>query len=452
MAPKSELIFKSATELATLIKRKQVSPVEVTSAFLDRIEALNPKLNAFITVTADHALSRAREAEAQIQRGRYIGPLHGIPYAAKDCIATRGILTTNGSKVYEGWIPNFESTVTARLNAAGAILLGKLNLWELASTGFAMGTVRNPWSLEHAPGGSSSGSGAALAARMTPLALGTDTGGSIRTPAALCGTVGLRPTYGTIDLRGIIVNTWTIDTVGPMTMTIEDAAAMLQVLAGSFDAGIKKRLTKIRIGVPKNYFFEVAPEVQDVVRRGIDTLLKLGGTLVDVEVPHAKHASIVRDISFAESACYHEMRLRTKAHLMGPAARERLEVAKFTPATDYIKAQRLRSILMREAEDIFSKCDVFVTPTAQNVASRLSAGLVTSSESPRPLNAGNTTFSSVTGIPSLAVHCGFSSTQPPLPISMLLHAAAFNERALLQVGHAYQSATDWHKRVPKSAA
>lgn len=448
MAENNDLVFKSATQLAGLIRRKEISPVEVTSAFLKRIEALNPKLNAFITVTADHAIARAREAEAQIRKGRYIGPLHGLPYAAKDCIATKGILTTNGSKVYEGWMPDSESAVTAKLNAAGAILLGKLNLWELASAGFAMGVVRNPWSLQHAPGGSSGGSGAAVAARMTPLALGTDTGGSIRMPAALCGIVGLRPTYGRISLRGIIVNTWTVDTVGPMAANVEDTAAMTQVLAGVESGAFSKSLAKFRIGVPRSYFFEVAPEIEESVRSAIAVLVGLGATTVEVDVPHASYANVVRDTLFAESACYHERRLRTKAHLMGAAARERLEVATFTTATDYIKAQRIRSILCREADELFTKCDVFVTPTLQNTASLLSAGLTISNESTRPMNAGNMTFSSVTGVPALAVPCGFSKRQPALPISMLLHARAFNERALLQAGYAYQSATDWHTRVP----
>src|SRR5262245_15477349 len=190
----SEFVFKTESELAVLIQRKQVSPVEVTRAFLERIDSLNPRVNAFITITADRAVDRAKKAESEIRNGKYLGPLHGIPYAAKDCIATKEILTTNGSRLYEKWTPDFEATVTQRLHVAGAVLVGKLNRWELASTGFAFERPRNPWSLDHAAGASSSGSGAAVAARVVPLALGTDTGGSVRMPAALCGITGLRPT------------------------------------------------------------------------------------------------------------------------------------------------------------------------------------------------------------------------------------------------------------------
>ena len=466
MPAASELVFKTAAELGSLIRRKRVSPVEVTSAFLDRIDALNPRLNAFITITREHAMERARKAETEIQKGRYLGPLHGIVYAAKDCFATKGILTTNGSRLYEKWIPDFESTATERLNNAGAILLGKLNLWELASAGFALETVRNPWSLEHAAGGSSSGSGAAPAARMVPLALGTDTGGSVRTPAALCGITGLRPTYGRVSLHGIIVNTWSVDTAGPMTATVEDNAIMLRVIAGAdgkdrtasselvpdYGRELKRDMRGMRVGVPKEHFFEVAPDVEAGVRAAIAVLAKLGAVLVEVDIPHAPLAATVRNILFAESVCYHEKRLREGAALMGSAARERLEAAAFITATDYIKAQRIRTILMREVQDVFQKCDVFIAPTLPNTASLLSEGLTTSRHSPRPLNSGGALVSSVTGIPSLAVPCGFSATRPALPFSMLIHAAPFREGVAFRAGHAYQSATDWHKRVPGTRA
>jgi len=458
----SELVFKTASELATLIQRKQVSPVEVTRAFLERIESLDPRLNAFITVTADRAIDRAKKAENEIRNGKYLGPLHGIPYAAKDCIATNGILTTNGSRIYEKWTPDFESTVTRRLNEAGAVLVGKLNLWELASTGFAFERVRNPWSLDHAAGGSSSGSGAAVAARMVPLALGTDTGGSVRMPAALCGITGLRPTYGRVSLHGIIVNTWSVDTAGPMAANVEDTALMLQAIAGAdkndpassnvavpdYRRQLKTSIRGMRVGIPKTYFFEVDPEVEAGVRAALAVLQKLGALLVDVDIPHALHATAVRNILFAESACYHEKRLREQAGLMGPAARERLEVAKFTPATDYIKAQRMRTLLMREVDDVFKRCDVFIVPTVENVAAVLTQGLTTSNRSARRLNGGGTFIASVTGIPSLAVPCGFSFAQPALPFSMLIHARPFQEIAALRVAYAYQAATDFHTRIP----
>ncbi len=230
-----DLVFKSGQELAALIKARQVSAVDVVRAYLARIDALNPKVNAYITVTADQALARARQADREIAAGKYRGPLHGLPYAPKDILATKGIRTTNGSKVTADWIPTYESTITARLNKAGAVLLGKLNLLEFAMgsgvlSGF--GPARNPWDLDYGPGGSSSGSGVALAAYMTPLAVGTDTGGSIRVPAALCGIVGLKQTYGRVSRYGVTTLSWTLDHAGPMTKTVADAAMMLQAMAG----------------------------------------------------------------------------------------------------------------------------------------------------------------------------------------------------------------------------
>src|SRR5215472_14201858 len=232
----SELVLKSAAELAPLLKSRKVSPVELVRACLDRIDAVNPKVNAFITITADQALKQARRAEREIATGRYRGPLHGVPYAPKDLFATKGILTTNGSKTTSNWTPDYESTVTARLNQAGAILIGKLNLVEFAMGsgrhGLA-GPARNPWDLSYSPSGSSSGSGAALAARMVPLTIGSDTGGSIRNPAKSCGVVGLKPTYGRVSRFGVTTLSWSLDHVGPMARTVADVARMLQVMAGA---------------------------------------------------------------------------------------------------------------------------------------------------------------------------------------------------------------------------
>jgi aspartyl-tRNA(Asn)/glutamyl-tRNA(Gln) amidotransferase subunit A len=232
----SEISFKSAAELAALIKARKLSPVEVVRAYLDRIEAVNPKVNAFITVTGEQALNQARTAEQEITAGRYRGPLHGLPYAPKDLVATKGIRTTNGSMVTSNWIPDHESTVTARLNKAGAILIGKLNLLEFAMGSGQKGLVgpaRNPWDLSYSPSGSSSGSGAAVGAAMVPLAIGSDSGGSIRNPAKSCGVVGLKPTYGRVSRFGVTTLSWTLDHVGPMARTVADTASLLQVIAGA---------------------------------------------------------------------------------------------------------------------------------------------------------------------------------------------------------------------------
>src|SRR5215467_4912891 len=373
----SELVFKSGRELGAMIKTKKISPVEVTQSYLDRIDQLNPKLNAFITVTRDHAMTQARQAEKDIMAAKYIGPLHGIPYAPKDILATKGILTTNGSKVTADWVPGYESTVTERLSKAGAILLGKLNLLEFAMgsgvlSGF--GPARNPWHTDYAPAGSSSGSGVALAAYLTPLSIGTDTGGSIRGPASFCGIVGMKQTYGRVSRYGVTTLAWTLDHAGPMTKTVADAATMLQVIAGydpkdpttsrepvpDYSKALTGNVKGLRIGVPKNYFLENQnPDSEKAVKAAIQKLVDMGAVTVDVEVPHAQYAAAAGwTVAMAEAAAFHEKRLKEKPHLFDPVVRERLEAAKFYTATDYIKALRVRTILQEELVKVFEKCDV----------------------------------------------------------------------------------------------
>ena len=256
----SDIPFRSIAELAQLIRSRKLSPVAVVQAYLDRIEAVNPKVNAFLNVTAEQALEQAKTAEREIAAGRYRGPLHGIPYAPKDLIATKGIRTTNGSKVTANWIPDRESAVTTRLNQAGAILIGKLNLLEFAmgsgQTGL-IGPARNPWDLAYSPSGSSSGSGAALAAGLVPLAIGTDSGGSIRGPAKSCGVVGLKPTYGRVSVAGVTTLSWTLDHVGPMARTVAGVARMLQAMADGpdYSQALGGSIKGLRIGVPTEHFF-----------------------------------------------------------------------------------------------------------------------------------------------------------------------------------------------------
>ncbi|MFN8059006.1 MAG: amidase [Vicinamibacterales bacterium] len=467
----SELVYLSAKTLGDRIREKAVSPVEVVRAFLDRSEALNPSLNAYITILREHAEARAREAEAEIVAGRYRGPLHGIPYAPKDILATKGIRTTNGSKVTATWVPAYESTITNRLNEAGAILVGKLNLLEFAMgsgvvSGF--GPARNPWHRDYTPSGSSSGSGVALAAHLVPISIGTDTGGSIRSPAALCGIVGLKQTYGLVSRYGVTTLSWTLDHAGPMTRTVEDAALTLQAIAGpdsndatcsrepvpSYLDALARPVTGLRVGVPTAYFFdEAAPEVDRAVRQAVDTLRSLGATVVDVEVPHAHLAgSAGWTVAMAEAACFHERRLRETPELFDPLVRERLETAKFYTATDYIKALRVRTILQNEMERVFERCDVMAVPGSLTVASKLDpperARTDVRPGPASPFRRGNTFLGNMTGLPSMAVPCGFSSGTPTLPISLLLYARGFDESTLLRVGHAYQQVTDWHTRRP----
>lgn len=472
--PDNEIVFKSGRELAALIKSRKVSPVEVVTAFLDRSEALNSKVNAFITITREHALKLAREAETEIRRGLYRGPLHGLPYAPKDILATRGILTTNASKVTANAVPDYESTVTRKLNDAGAILIGKLNLSEFAMgsgvlSGF--GPSRNPWSLEHSPAGSSSGSGAALAAYMTPLSIGTDTGGSIRGPAAANGVVGLKQTYGRVSRFGVTTLAWTLDHAGPMAKTVADTADLLQVIAGhdpkdpttttdavpDYSKALTAGVKGLRIGVPRNFFFENAnPEVDRAVRAALTAWKDMGAVLVEVEVPHARLAgSAGVIIVLAEAACFHEKRFRETPELFDPVIQEQLGMAKYFTATDYIKAQRVRTILADEMRKVFDRCDVMAVPGNGNVASKIEppeTARTTVKPGPAPaFRPGNTFIGNMTGLPALTFPCGFSSTTPTLPITVMLYGKPFDEATLFRLAHAYEQSTDWHRRRPPIA-
>lgn len=459
-----DLTDRTVGELGALLRRREVSAVALTEAHLARIEALNSRLNAFLTVTGPLALERARRADAELASGRDRGPLHGIPYALKDVIATKGILTTNGSKASAHWVPAANATVEDRLDAAGSVLLGKLNLWEFAMVGTAYGEVHNPWALEYSPGGSSSGAGASVAAGLVPIAIGTDTGGSVRIPAAHCGIVGLRPTYGRVSRYGVTANAWSVDTVGPITGTVEDQALVLAAIVGAdpndrtsaavpppvidFSAG--PSLRHVRIGIPKDHFFnQTHPDVESAVRRAIAALVALGATTVTVDLPHAGEAAIARTLHLAEAASFHERRLRNGSSLLGKEIRTRLERAASYSAVDYVKALRLRTLLVEEAARAFDACDVIVAPTDRNLPVPIVPPATSTTNRTAPVGGPNTAFASMTGLPALALPCGFSAGQPALPVSMLLHAPPFDEAALLRIGHAYQRVTDWHARRPE---
>ena len=469
-----ELCRLSGRALSEGIRSRELSPVDVVDAHLAHIEAVDPTINSFITVTADHARERARAAEAEIAAGDWRGPLHGIPYAPKDILATAGILTTNGSKATADWVPDYESTITARLNAAGAILVGKLNLLEFAMgsgvlSGF--GPARNPWATDYTPSGSSSGSGAALAARLVPLSIGTDTGGSIRGPAAACGIVGLKQTYGRISRFGVTTLSWTLDHAGPMTRTAWDAAAMLGAIAGAdprdptaadvavpdYLAGLTPEVSGLRIGVPVSGFFEDATdEMQRAVHAAIALLTADGAATVEVEVPHAHLAGGAGWIvAMAEATTFHEKRLAEQPEDLDPLVRERLEVARFYPATDYIKALRLRTILQEEMAEVFRHCDVMIVPSSLSPADPLRSEAAARSDvragtDPDALDSrpGNTFIGNMTGYPGLTMGCGFTSEAPKRPLALQIYGPPFSEGRLLQVAHAYQARTAWHEELP----
>jgi len=462
----------SVRELAAAIRRRRTSVIDLVEAYLSRCSRFDASLNSFITQTADHARDRARAADVEIRRGNYRGPLHGIPYAVKDIIATRGIRTTNASRVTADWVPDFDATIVRRMNEAGAILLGKLNLREFATgsgvlSGF--GVVRNPWAAEFTAAGSSSGSGAAVAARLVPLAVGSDTGGSIRGPAAACGIVGLKPTYGRISLHGVTPLAWTLDHAGPMAVSAEDAAFMLRAMAGRDDldpasarepvpdyvGSLARGVRGVKIGLPRRHFTEGAhPDVSRAFGDAIRMFEGLGCTTIEVDIAHAHLAPAAGGlIAMAEAATYHEKRLRDSAAMFDPLVRERLEVAQFYPAVDYIKAQRVRALLIQEVTDVFKGCDVIAVPAYPRLTARHESAATAGSDvkpagETRTYRASNSYIANMTGMPAMVVPCGFSSGQPALPIALQLYAAPFNESILFRTAHAYQRATDWHTRLP----
>lgn len=472
MAIDATLLFAPAHQQAALIRTKQISSLELTEAYLARIASLNPRVNAFITVTADRARADARAADAAIARGDVAGPLHGVPYAPKDILATKGILTTNGSKVTAKAVPDYESTITARLAHAGAVLVGKLNLLEFAMgsgvvSGF--GPARNPWDLAYSPAGSSSGSGAALAAHMVPLSIGTDTGGSIRGPATFCGIVGLKQTYGRVSRHGVTTLAWTLDHAGPMTRTVADAALMLQIIAGAdgkdrtcatdpvpdYASVLRGDLKGLRIGVPRRYFTEGSlADVDAAFQAALKTIASLGATTVEVDVPSARYATSAGWIvAMAEAAQFHEKRLRETPQLFDPIVRERLDAARFYSATDYIKALRVRTLLMDDMAKALAQCDVIAVPGNTRLPAKLEPPEIAGTDvkpgsKPVPFLPGNTFIGNMTGLPALALPCGFSAGPPTLPIGLLLYGKAFDEQMLFRVGHAYERATEWHTRRP----
>lgn len=462
MAADNDLVFKSAAELGALVRTRKVSPVELTRAFLDRIESLNPKLNAFLTVSAEYAMDRAREAERSIQSGKYLGPLHGIPYAAKDLLATKGIRTTNASRHTENWIPQIESTATDRLNRAGAILVGKLNLSEYAMGGGAFGIAKNPWHPDYTASGSSSGSGVAVAARMVPLSLGSDTGGSIISPSASNGVFGVKQTYGRVSRYGAGTLGWTLDHIGPMTRTVVDSALMLRAIAGhdpkdstsstepvpDYLKAMTGNIKGLRIGVPTNYFFDdLEPDVAGNVRKALETLSGLGARTVEVHIPNAERLPAAGwVIAMAEGSTYHEKRLSEHPELFGSPARDWMESARFYTATDYIKAMRLRSVLQGDLRKVFEKCDLMAWPSSRSLPARISPPAAPSGP-PRPIGQ-NTFIGNLSGFPTMGIPCGFSSKEPTLPVAIMLFGKPFDESTLFRVADAYQKATDWHNRKP----
>ena len=459
----SDVHWLKIAEVAKLIAARELSPVELTEALLRRIEGLDHRLNAFITVDGDVAVAAARIAADEIAKGDATAAIHGVPFALKDIFGVAGVRMTAGSKILAENKASEDAEATARLKAAGAIILGKLNLHEFAfgATGVNphYGSARNPWDLERITGGSSSGSGASVAAGECPAALGTDTGGSIRIPASLCGIVGLKPTYGRISKRGVLPLSWSLDHVGPMTRTVEDAAILLQALAGrdtgdgstsdepvpDYNQALREGVQGLRIGLPRQFFFEnVDPEVESAVRTAIGLLKEMGAVVLEVDVPLISEIpGGVTAIMLPEALAYHQKWMADRPDDYGDDVRYRLELGATYLAVHYVQAQRLREIAVGAwREQVFSKVDLIATPTTPITA--------------RPIEEGDlqVTFNLIRftnplnflGVPAISVPCGF--TVEGLPIGLQLAGRWWDEAAVLRAAHAYERATDWHRRHP----
>jgi aspartyl-tRNA(Asn)/glutamyl-tRNA(Gln) amidotransferase subunit A len=455
-----ELCYAGIRELGGLYRRRELSPVDYATDLLRRIERLDKSLSAYVTVTAERALADARAAEAALRRGD-AGALTGIPIAYKDLYATRGIRTTAGSALLADWIPAEDCTCVARLQQAGMVMLGKLITHEFAFgiqfPGHRFPPARNPWNLDHIPGGSSSGSGAALAAGLTVGSLGSDTGGSIRGPAAFCGITGLKPTYGRVSRAGVVTLSWTLDHTGPMARSAEDCAFMLQALAGhdpadpasarepvaDYLAGLEGGVRGLKVGVVREYFFEgVEAETTAAFEGAVSELGRLGATVRDVEIPSIHAAPAFMVIMLAEAFAYHERDLRERPDLYGEVLREKLMAGGLFRADEYVQAQRLRARLREDTAHALESVDVLVTPTALGPAPAFSVVL----DPDFPFAKSNMGPFNMTGLPTLALPSGFSSSG--LPLSFQISGRPFDEATVLRAGHAYQRATDWHRRRP----
>lgn len=447
-----ELTLGAAAEA---VRTRRLSPVELVDSVLERIGRTEPRLQAYVTVTAERARRAARTAEDDIAAGRHRGPLHGVPMGLKDLIDVAGIATSASSRVRADHRAEESSTVAARLEAAGAVLVGKTHTHEFAY-GLTTPQTRNAWHTGRVAGGSSGGSAVAVAAGTATFALGTDTGGSIRVPAALNGVVGLKPTYGLVPRHGVTSLSWSLDHVGPITRTVEDAALVLAALAGhdprdpaSLTAPATRYrppagtdLTGLRVGVPRNYYFDhVDPEVETAVRDAIDRFEALGARLVEVEIPMTRYIQATQwGLMVPEATAYHERTLRTVPELYRADVRVLLEAGELMPAGDYLRAQRSRTLMRREWAAVLREVDLIAAPTVP--ATAVEAGQETITWADGTTEAVSDAYvrlsspANITGVPSLSVPVGHDTTG--LPIGMQLLGRPFGEPVLLRAGHAYE--------------
>ena len=451
---------RTILELAPLLRRKEISPLELTQACLDRIEKLNPALNAFITVSAESALAAARAAETEIARGDWRGPLHGIPIALKDLIDTAGVRTTAATERHKDRIPTEDAEVVRRLKQAGAVILGKNNLHEFAYGGSSLvsyfGDVHNPRDTSHIAGGSSGGSAAAVVAGLCFAAIGTDTAGSIREPAALCGCVGLKPTYGRVSSRGVIPLALSLDHVGPLATTVADAAIVLQAIAG-YDAAdtttpdvpvadyvspLREGAKSLRVGVPRNFFYdELDAEVATAVEQALAAIKTLVAEVKEVELD----VPTDRTLQLAEAYAYHRQNATEAPELYLPETLRRILAGAEISASDYIARRRELEQARRNIGDAFTNVDLLITPTTPMTAPSI-ADLRANPDNLRPAELKllrNTRPFNVWGLPAISVPCGF--TKAGSPIGLQIAGPHWREDLVLRLAHAYEQATTWHE-------
>ena len=465
----SELPFLSAGDLSRLIQSKEVSPVEATEAYLDRIASLDHRFNSYLTVMREQALADAQQAEEDIASGQHKGPMHGVPVAVKDQFWSKGVRSTGGSRILADFVPDEDATVIANLRKAGAVVLGKTNMTEFAITGFShrYATPRNPWNTDSYTGGSSSGSGAATAAYLCATSLGEDTGGSIRFPATWCGLVGLRPSWGLVSRYGVMRGVWSMDTVGPISRTVEDAAITLGAIAGhdpkdrysstapvpDYRQALGGDLNGLKIGVITQFMESdlVEPKVRQTVSDSFATLGELGATVEEVSVPLSMDAGVASAVLLAvEPALAQKDWIKDQLQDYGHDVRILLLTGSLLPAQAYYKAQKLRTMLRQQVLDSLEKYDVLVLPTSGKGAQPLEQDPpITSKETASRLAFLFTRIFNLASCPAMSVPCGFDDRG--MPVGLQIGARPGAEETIFKVAHAYEQATAWHTMRPRGA-
>lgn len=465
MSSGEDLWYQPLNVLARSIERKEISPVEVVRSSLARIQEFDGRIKSFVTVLEKEALAAAASAEAEIMHGRYRGPLHGVPLAVKDLYDVGGLATGAGSKVRRGYVPRTDATTVRKLRDAGAIVIGKATTHEFAF-GFDSQPTRNPWNVACTPGGSSGGPGAAVAAGFCYGGTGTDTGGSIRCPGAINGVAGIKATYGRVSKHGIAVLSWSLDHPGPIARTVRDTAILLRVMAGydpadpstsntpvpDYAAGLTGDLKTLRVGVPKNYFFDdIQPDVAAATRRAIDVLHELGGDVAEVTLQRFDDIlPTFLSIVMPEAATYHLKTFRTQRAEYGSDVQELLETGNLFLATTYISAQRNRAAIASALAASFAEVDVIVTPTLPMTAPRVGQEFYDWGGRKESVFAACARFLcpfNLAGLPAATVPCGMSSEG--MPIGLQIVGRPFDEATVLKVADAFERATEWSRRHPK---